>query len=264
MRIPDVNASADRAARCAIAIMAKAPGAGRTKTRLSPLLSPDEATTLGCCFLRDMTANIALAGESVAVDAYVAFAPAGTEASFDGIVEPGTQFVLADGSMPAPEGVIALGRSLLQAMSSLLARGYGGVALLNADSPNLPTARLIAAARLVMSPAERIVLGPSTDGGYYLIGAKAAYPDLFRSIDWSTKHVAEQTRARVSTLGLPIAELKPWYDVDDAVSLRMLLRDLRAGSGTSDDPYAAPATRRFLADHRIADRLAIRFAEAGS
>jgi uncharacterized protein len=243
--------------------MAKAPGAGRTKTRLSPLLSPDEATALGCCFLRDMTANIAFAGESVAVDAYVAFAPAASEAAFDGIVEPGTQFVLADGSMPAPEGVVALGASLLQAMSSLLARGYGGVALLNADSPNLPTERLIEAARLLTSPAERIVLGPSTDGGYYLIGAKAAYPDLFRSIDWSTRRVAEQTRARVAALGLPLAELEPWYDVDDAASLAMLLRDLHAGSQTSSDGCAAPATRRFLADHRIAGRLATNLAEAG-
>jgi rSAM/selenodomain-associated transferase 1 len=244
--------------------MAKAPGAGRTKTRLSPLLRPDEATALGCCFLRDMTANIALAGESVAVDPYVAFAPAGGEAAFDGIVEPGTGFVLADGSMPTPEDVVALGASLLQAMSSLLARGYDGVALLNADSPNLPTTRLIEAARLLVSPGERIVLGPSTDGGYYLIGAKAAYPDLFRSIDWSTPRVAEQTRARVAALGLPLAELEPWYDVDDAASLHMLLTDMQPGSRTSSHAYAAPATRRFLADHRIADRLAADLADAGT
>src|SRR5262249_16667249 len=258
-----VNASRDRAARCAIAIMAKAPGAGRTKTRLSPLLSPEEATALGCCFLRDMTANIALAGRSVAADAYVAFAPAGSEAAFDGIVEPGTQFVLADGGMPAPGGVVALGASLLQAMSSLLASGYGGVTLLNADSPNLPTSRLIEAARLLMSPGERIVLGPSTDGGYYLIGAKAAYPDLFRSIDWSTPRVIEQTRSRVAALGLPIVELKPWYDVDDPASLRRLLADLQPGFRAAGDAYEAPVTRRFLAEHCIADRLTANLAAAG-
>jgi rSAM/selenodomain-associated transferase 1 len=258
-----VNSSADQAARYAIAIMAKAPGAGRTKTRLSPLLSPHEATELGCCFLRDMTANIALAGRSVAVDAYVAFAPAASEAAFDRLVEPGTGFVLADGSLPAPEGVVGLGSCLLQAMTSLLDRGYGGVALLNADSPNLPTTRLIEAARLLASPGQRVVLGPATDGGYYLIGAKAPHADLFRSIDWSTQRVAEQTRARVAALGLPLVELEAWYDVDDAVSLRMLLRDLQPLARTGEAVYAAPATRRFLEANRIVDRLAARLADAG-
>src|SRR5438132_907831 len=68
-----------RSERCAIAIMAKAPGAGRIKTRLSPLLSPQEANALGCCFLRDMTANLVLAAETAPIDPYVAFAPAGSE-----------------------------------------------------------------------------------------------------------------------------------------------------------------------------------------
>src|SRR5437867_4219143 len=93
-----VNPPGEKAARCAFAIMAKAPGAGRIKTRLLSVLTAEEAAKLGCCFLRDMTADIALAGRSVAIDAYVAFAPAGTEAAFDGLLEPGTKLVLADGS----------------------------------------------------------------------------------------------------------------------------------------------------------------------
>jgi rSAM/selenodomain-associated transferase 1 len=243
--------------------MAKAPGAGRTKTRLSPLLSPHEATQLGCCFLRDMTANIAFAGRSIAIDAYVAFAPAGTEAAFDGLVEPGTGFVLADGSMSAPGGVVGLGACLLQAMSALLASGYGAVGLLNADSPNLPTARLIEAARLLVSPGERVVLGPASDGGYYLIGMKAAHADVFRDIEWSTQRVAEQTRVRVADLGLAVVELAPWYDVDDPVSLRELLRDLHGVPRIGDAAYAAPATARFLQVNRIAERLATKLADAG-
>jgi rSAM/selenodomain-associated transferase 1 len=258
-----VNHPANRAARCALAIMAKAPGAGRTKTRLSPLLSPHEATQLGCCFLRDMTANIALAGRSMAIDAYVAFAPAGTETAFDGLVEPGTGFVLADGSMPAPGGVVGLGACLLQAMASLFASGYGAVGLLNADSPNLPTARLSEAARLLASPGERVVLGPASDGGYYFIGMKAAHAGVFRDIDWSTVRVGEQTRERAADLGLALVELEPWYDVDDAVSLRELLRDLEAAARTGD-AYAAPATARFLEANRIAERLAAKLADAGT
>jgi uncharacterized protein len=241
--------------RCALAIMAKAPGAGRIKTRLASVMNPEEAAELGCCFLRDMTANLALAASAMPVDAYVAFAPAGSEAAFASVVEPGTRFVLAEGSRPAPAGIIGLGSALLQATSSLLALGYAGAGLLNADSPNLPTARLIEAARLLLAPGERVVLGPAIDGGYYFIGMQAAHADLFRSIDWSTPRVAEQTRARAAALGVPLVELEPWYDVDDPASLGALIRDLQAPRDAAG--FAAPATRRFLEAHRIADRLAI-------
>ena len=182
---------------------------------------------------------------------------------FAGTVESGTGFVLADGSMPAPAGVVGLGACLLQAMSSLFARGYCAVGLLNADSPNLPTARLIEVARLLGSPGDRVVLGPAFDGGYYLIGTKAAHAGLFRSIDWSTQAVAERTRVRAANLGLAVVDLEPWYDVDDAASLRMLVRDLQPVSSSGEAAYAAPATRRFLEANRIADRLAAKLADAG-
>jgi uncharacterized protein len=252
-----------RSERCAIAIMAKAPGAGRIKTRLSPLLSPQEANALGCCFLRDMTANLALAAQTAPIDPYVAFAPAGSEAAFDGLVEPGTGFVLADGSMPAPPGIAGFGTCLFQAACVLFAKGYGAVGLLNSDSPSLPTARLVEAARLLASPGERIVLGPAADGGYYLIGSKAPHAGLFRSIDWSTQRVAEQTRARAADLGLAVVELAPWYDVDDAASLRQLLQDLQGAARTAAAAYAAPATAHFLHANAIADRIAVNVADPG-
>src|SRR5712691_5595587 len=72
----------DRAGRCAIAIMAKAPDAGRVKTRLLPVLRAEEARELSACFLRDMTRMLALAGREVALDGCISFAPAGAEASF--------------------------------------------------------------------------------------------------------------------------------------------------------------------------------------
>jgi uncharacterized protein len=193
----------------------------------------------------------------------VAFAPAGGEAAFDGLLEPGTGLVLADGSMAAPPGVLGLGACLLQAASTLLDRGYGPVGLLNADSPNLPTTQLIQAARLLRAPQDRIVLGPATDGGYYFIGMRARHAGLFRSIDWSTRSVAEQTRARAADLGLDVVELEPWYDVDDAASLRALVRDLQPSLRT-DAAYPAPATRHFLEMNRIAGRLGTTLAGAGT
>ena len=235
--------------------MAKAPVVGRVKTRLSPFLTSEEAHQLGCCFLRDITANLARARESVAFDPYVAFAPAGSEPAFAGTLEPGTELLLADGSAPAPDGVTGLGRCLHQAMFSLFARGYRRVVLLNADSPNLPASRLTDALAL-LDARGRAVLGACTDGGYYLIGMNCLEPHLFRGIECSTERVAAQTRERAAESGLELVELPIWYDVDDLASLQMLLGDLGSAASTQSGAYAAPLTRRFLERAKIAARLA--------
>ncbi len=246
----------DRAHRCAIAIMAKAPDAGRVKTRLSPLLRPEEARALSACFLRDITNMLASAGHAAPIDGYIAFAPAGSEASFAPIVAPGTEYVLADGTIDAPPAVIGFGCCLLQAAQGLFARGYGAVGLLNSDSPNLPAGLIVETARLLAAPGERAVLGPATDGGYYLIALKAPHAELFAGIDWSTERVADQTRAAAQRLELAMTELAPWYDVDDPTSLARLVRDCAAHG----DP--APATAAWLAHNGMARRLAL--AEAAS
>ena len=220
-----MNARADR---CAIAIMAKAPDVARVKTRLSPLLSPDEARALSACFLRDMTHMLACAGRTAAIDAYIAFAPAGSEASFAPIVAPGTGLVLADGAIDPPAGVVGFGHCLLQAAQGLFVRGYGAVGLLNSDSPTLPAELIVETARLLAVPGERAVLGPASDGGYYLLALKSPHPALFADIDWSTARVADQTRAAAQRLGLALTEIAPWYDVDDPTSLAQLVRDCAA------------------------------------
>jgi hypothetical protein len=85
---------------------------------------------------------------------------------------------------------------------------------------------LIAAATALSVPGERIVLGPSTDGGYYLIGLKTLHRRLFEDIDWSTERVAAQTLARARELGLPVVMLPTWYDVDDIAALGILADEL--------------------------------------
>ena len=240
----------ERAGRCAIAIMAKAPDAGRVKTRLSPLLPPDEARELSACFLRDMTHMLVAAGRMAAIDGYIAFAPAGSEASFAPIVAPGTGTVLADGSIDAPAGVVGFGRCLLQAARALFAQGYGAVGLLNSDSPTLPAELIVKAARLLAPPGERAVLGPAADGGYYLVAFKAPHAGLFADIDWSTARVAAQTRSAAQRLGLELAEIAPWYDVDDPGSLARLVHDCAANSAT------APSTAAWLERNGVARRVA--------
>jgi len=254
-RLSEPNRRQDR---CAIAIMAKAPRAGVVKTRLSPFLTPDEARDLGCCFLRDMTENLALAAHEAAIDPHIAFAPAGSEAAFATIVAPGTGSVLADGSRPAPPGIEGFGRCLFQAAHALHDAGYGAVGLLNSDSPTLPTSFLVRASHLVAGRPDRVVLGPSIDGGYYLIVMAAPHAELFRAIDWSTDRVAAQTRTRAEQAGLELVDLDIWYDVDDPMSLRRLITELdgHGGQPTGHVPYAAPSTAAWVRDNRIANRFA--------
>ncbi len=239
------------AATCAMAVMAKAPQAGRSKTRLVPPLSPEQAARLSAAFLRDITENIAEANRLMPIAGSLAYAPAGSEALFDGIIAPGTALHLADGHLPdwtpMPAGVKGFGACLFHAISSLCGQGYGAAVLLNSDSPTLPTAYLVRAAMLLAAPGERAVLGPASDGGYYLIGMKSPHSHLFAEIDWSTARVARQTRQRAREIGLELVELPEWYDVDDAASLMRLAADL-AQPGATPAPFTAPATAAWMQD----------------
>lgn len=245
---------------CAIAVMAKAPRPGHVKTRLQGLLTPDEAAGLGAAFLTDTTANLAAAARDAPIHPYVAYAPAGQEARFAGLLAPGTQLILADGCKAdslnsRPEGAEAagvegFGRILLHALTGLFALGYGAVALLSADSPTVPTPWLVQAARRILAPGARAVLGPAEDGGYWLIALQSPEPALFARIAWSTGTVAARTAERAAEIGLPLDILGTWFDVDDRDSLMRLLDRSDTAS------YAAPATMARLQHLRLADRLA--------
>jgi rSAM/selenodomain-associated transferase 1 len=229
-------------ALCAIAVMAKAPQPGRSKTRLTPRLSPDQAAGLSAAFLRDITENIAAAARTKPIDGFIAYAPAGTEALFDSHLAFGTGLILADGTPAMPDDVTGFGRCLLQAINTLLTEGYNAAVVLNSDSPTLPTEYLVRTAALLATPGDRAVLGPAEDGGYYLLGLKQAHAHMFADITWSSEHVAAQTRARAREIGLELVELPAWYDVDDAEALDRLIEEL----GGDEDRTTAPATARWL------------------
>jgi hypothetical protein len=232
---------------CAIAVMAKVPRPGLVKTRLVPPLTPTTASALSEAFLRDITENIFLASRRCLIHAYVAYAPAGLEAMFDGKLATGTRLVLADGANISVPSIDGFGRCLWHAVQSLFARNHDAVCLLNSDSPTLPTALLEHAAEALSGDGDVVVLGPADDGGYYLIGMKKPHAHLFKDIAWSTAEVATQTRRRAQSLGLRLVELDPWYDVDDAASLLRLRRDL-ASNRQADRlvPYPAPVTATCL------------------
>jgi rSAM/selenodomain-associated transferase 1 len=201
--------------------MAKASHPGRTKTRLSPPLTPLQAAELNTAFLRDIADNLCLAAQSAAIAPYMAFGPPGSAPFFEH-------------HLPADVGLLeawlpTFGECLRHAVRSLLDLGYGAACVLNSDSPTLPTSVLIDTARALRRPGDRIVLGPCADGGYYLLGVKSAHQRLFEDIAWSSERVLQQTRERAAELGLETLTLPTWYDVDDAASLHALTREALHG-----------------------------------
>src|SRR5258708_18422361 len=149
--------------RCALALMAKVPFAGPVKTRLTPPLSPEEAATLSTCFLRDMTTNLfGMNGDGT--EGVVLYTPANAEGFLHDLLPDGFKLVAQRGE--------TLGERLVNAATDLLSNGFESVCLINSDSPTLPAEILETAASLLAQDGDRVVLGPSEDGGYYLIGLK--------------------------------------------------------------------------------------------
>ncbi len=236
--------------------MAKTPRPGHVKTRLVPPLTAEEATALNAAFLRDVTATIAAVRRDLPVAGFVAYAPAGGEALFDGLLAPHTGLVLADGSVPLPPGVSGIGRSLIHAMRGLLARGFDAVCLVNSDSPTLPAA-ILDQAVAALAGGRQVVLGPAEDGGYYLIGIPAALAaraeTLFRDIPWSTPGVTAATLARAAEASLGVLCLPRWYDVDEPAALRRLVEELRETGTAALAPHTAAVVARLGLARRLAD-----------
>ena len=225
-------------ATTAIGIMCKAPRSGRTKTRLAAHVGPDAAAALSACFLRDVAAAIEAVPQELGRKAYAVYAPAGTEAELRPLFPHGFGLMLQTGD--------DLGRALFGAMRDLLARGHDGVLLVNGDSPTLPPAFLARAIEMLRQPGDRVVLGPAADGGYYLIGLKRLHARLFADIAWGTAVVAQSTRGRAAEIGLPVAELPEWYDIDDAETLSWLRAELAGHPGRFRNGGPALATRALI------------------
>lgn len=222
----------------ALAVMTKAPQAGRVKTRLTPPLSPEEAAALNICFLRDTAAAISEASNSGRAQGVGVYTPVGAESAYSGIL-PG-EFILV------PQRGEKFGERLLAATNDLLQLGFAAVCLIDSDSPTVPPITFEQAVEYLSRAEDNVVLGQSDDGGYYLIGLKQPHHELFDQIDWSTERVLEQTLAAAREIDLPVHLLPAWYDVDDRATLSRLCEELFGSNGNGPSGFAAPETRRFL------------------
>ncbi len=199
----------------ALAIMAKQPVVGRTKTRLVPFLTPGEAARLYQALLLD---TIALAVQLTSLaDLAIAVTPPDGCAAIAEIAPSGTLVFPVNGA--------DIGACLQQALGCLLEQGYHKALAIASDGPSLPAA-ILRQAVTALEDAD-LVLGPGEDGGYYLVGMKRPYRDIFEHIDWSTDRVLRQTLEKAAGLGLHVNLLPLWYDVDTPDDLLRLQADLR-------------------------------------
>lgn len=225
----------------AVGIFCKTPAAGFSKTRLSPPLRPEDCSAISACFIRDLARTVHSLGDGVTP--YAMYTPVGTEDALRTLLPSGFRLLLQrDGEF---------GLRLSHAVTELLRAGHAGAILVNADSPTLPASILQSAVNALLHTDDAVVLSPSFDGGYILIGLSRPHPELFADIPWSTSHVHRLTMQRAAEINIPVINVAGWYDVDDQQTLHLLQRELvgerlpfvESGLKGAD----APATRRFLA-----------------
>jgi uncharacterized protein len=199
------------AMRRALVIVGKAPRPGQAKTRLVPPLSPEDAAELARAFLLDTVAlGLALGWECVSV----------VHPIEDGDV---LQALLPCGARCIAQSGTGLGAALRSAFAAHFSEGYERAVLIDSDSPTLPSRILQAACDQL--DTHDVTIGPSADGGYYLLGLRQSRPRLFEGIAWSTPRVYAQTLERAR--GLRVHPLDKWYDVDTPDDLARLEADLR-------------------------------------
>lgn len=200
---------------CAVGVFAKAPVPGRVKTRLARDIGREAAAAVYRRVGRQVVAAAAASGYPTTV--WYA-PPAGRPAVEGWLAELGPLAF-------RPQTAGSLGTRLAHAFGRSFAAGNAAVVIIGTDAPGVDRHILAGAFRALRT--YDLVLGPSLDGGYYLIGLAAPQPGLFRAIPWSTGKVLRATQTRALALGLSIRLLQPLRDVDRARDARALglLRD---------------------------------------
>ena len=220
-------------------VFAKNPIPNQVKTRLIPTLSPEQAATLYTAFLMDWCQILA---ELPDVDIVIAYTP--PEAQSD------LQALIGDDAIYIPQMGADLGERLTSATQWAAEHGYIKIIIVGSDSPTLPILHISEA--LTLLDSRDIVIGPSTDGGYYLIGFSAetlttTVPLVFKEIAWSTADVFQQTVARIYSAKVTLGFLPPWYDIDTAEDLAFLHTHISA-MRLAGDTVQAVRTESLLAE----------------
>ena len=199
-------------------VFVKNPIPGSVKTRLQTRYGPDQVAALYTAFVRDVLAR----AERIDVDRRViAFDPPDAESEVRALFGGGKaqwQYV--------PQVQDDLGARMREALVQQLDSGASGAVLIGTDIPSLPAYHITQAFDLLRT--KDVVLGPSTDGGYYLVGVSRSTPEIFEDVEWSTSSVLSQTIDRVQRAGHTLGLVPPWFDVDAPEELDFLFAHARA------------------------------------
>lgn len=213
--------------------MAKTPRPGYVKTRLRPALSDEQCADLARGFLQDTVRKI----NEISATTIIAYTPDDGGDEMRSFLPGNAQFVAQRGS--------DLGERLESAIADADADGFGPVVVIGTDSPTLPASIIGSAFEHLRDNANSVVVGPTDDGGYYLIGMSRPETRLFRKISWSTGRVFEQTVARAQEIpDVRILELPGWYDVDGPSDITRLIAEFEKDE---DARLTAPETFQWLA-----------------
>ena len=219
-------------AACVI-VFVKSPVPGQVKTRLIPHLSAEQAASLYQAFLVDWCNALS---EILTVQRVIAYTPP------EGL--SGLKTLIGEAPIYIPQQGATLGERLIAAARWASNQGYAKFLFVGSDSPTLPIQYIERAIDLLES--RDVVIGPSVDGGYYLIGfskygASLSVPTIFEEITWSTDVVFRQTLDKIQTINARLGMLPPWYDVDTPTGLQ-LLRDHLRGMYLAEESIPAPQT----------------------
>jgi uncharacterized protein len=215
-----------------LVIMAKAPRPGAVKTRLAASLSPAAVTAFYCCLLDD-TLALARSLSDVEVAIMCPESDVNELARLSSSEAPGNEV-----SVVAQKGE-GLAAGLTSVFAHFVAAAHQRrVIAFNSDSPHLPRSVLEGAFETLA--AHDVVVGPTHDGGYYLVGAKASHPTLFASDGLGTSSALERLLSRARALELSVGFADPFYDIDIADDLSRLAGELRLA------PARAPRTAAWL------------------
>ena len=215
-----------------LVIMAKAPRPGGVKTRLAPSLSPEAVTTFYGCLLDD---TLALARSLSHVDIAI-MCPASDVTDL-------TQLAGNQASIVAQKGE-GLAAGLTSVFAHFTDDHKRRIIAFNSDSPHLP--RSVLENAFAVLAAHDVVVGPTHDGGYYLVGAKASHPTLFANDGIGTSSALEALLLRARALELSVGFAAPFYDIDVVDDLNRLAAELRLA------PARAPRTSRWLKQWELA------------
>ena len=209
-----------------LGIFAKDPIGLAVKTRLG-FQARDAASFYRACLADTIETACAVAASPVlflALDGNAGFEPA-LAALRAALLDLGLEDATWRRLRFEPQQGHDLGERLERAFAAMPALP---ASMIGSDSPSLPPSRLERGLQALENPQVDMVLGPTADGGYYLIGCRRLPLGLLRDIAWSSEHTLAETRRRAETCGLRVEMLEPWSDVDVPADLEVLRRQIAA------------------------------------